>query len=67
MTISAADDPYLRVVSEFDAATTPAPTGLSARLALLARVVREVALGVPPRTPEEGHSTSSAGIPPTSD
>jgi hypothetical protein len=44
MTISAADDPYLRVVSEFDAATTPAPTGLSARLALIARVVRRAAL-----------------------
>ena len=25
MTISAADDPYLGVLSEFDAATTPAP------------------------------------------
>ena len=44
MTTSAADDPYLRVVSEFDAATTPAPSHQPALLALLSGVVSKVAL-----------------------
>jgi hypothetical protein len=44
MTTSAADDPYLRVVSEFDAATTPAPTHQPVILALLAGIVSRVAL-----------------------
>jgi hypothetical protein len=45
MTISVTDDPYLRVVSEFDAATTPIPTHRPAPVAFLARVVSRVALG----------------------
>ena len=44
MTISVTDDPYLRVVSEFDAATAPTHTHRPAPLAFLARVVSRVAL-----------------------
>ena len=60
MTTSAADDPYLRVVSEFDAATTPAPSHQPALLAfLLAGAVGKVRAGRPPPTPKQPESQSA--------
>jgi hypothetical protein len=41
---SAANDPYLRVVSDFDAATTPAPSHRRALLTLLSGLISKVAL-----------------------
>jgi hypothetical protein len=74
MTNSAADDPYLGVVSEFDAATAPRPTHQSALLHFLARVVRNGALAYRRehrrrRRAGDGHggaSASSVGEPDSS-